>query len=88
MHIIEKPEGFELRDARSEKTNAADKWTPQDALYGANQRMGDKAESVTVIWRERNSNGGFSYHRSNSGPRGSTLELTVTALGIEMGWAR
>ena len=88
MHIVPKPDGYELRDKRSDKTKSASDWSPRDALYAASERMGENAESVTVIWREKTPDGAFAYHRSNAGPRGSTLDLTVTALGVEMGWTR
>ncbi len=88
LKLVPKPEGFELRDRRSSKTNAGSDWTPRDALYSASQDMTDAADAVTVIWREKLSDGRYVHHRSNAGPNGSTMDLTITALGTEMGWSK
>lgn len=83
MHLVPKPEGYDLRDKRSDKENDATKWGVRDALYSASECMTDKCDAVTVVWREEG-----RVYRRNAGPRGSTIELTVEALGVEMGWKR
>lgn len=88
LRLVPKPEGFELRDKRSDKTNAADLWTPSDAVYAASLEIKGNVDAVTVIWRELNNKGKYQYCRKTSGPKGSTVDLMVSALGIEMGWTR
>ena len=53
LRIIPKPEGFELRDRRSEKANDATAWLPEDALYDAQEAMRGKmkpASAMLVAW--------------------------------------
>ncbi len=60
MRIVPKPEGFELRDRRSEKTNDATAWLPEDALYDAQQAMDGKMKPTTamiVAWFYRDDEG-------------------------------
>lgn len=54
LRLVPKPEGYELRDKRSEKRNSAADWTPADALYDASQRIIDKQVSgLVAYWWER-----------------------------------
>jgi hypothetical protein len=88
LKLVPRPEGFELRDRRSDKSGQANDWTPRDALFDASEAIGDDAEAVTIVWRKPNGRGGFEYFRRNAGPKGASVDLTVTALGLEMGWTR
>ena len=52
--VIEKPEGYDLRDKRSEKTDDPRLWTGQDALYDASLYLNSHpGEQVLVIWWEK-----------------------------------
>lgn len=60
LRAIPKPEGFELRDKRSEKTNDAAAWLPEDALYDAQQAMmGEMKPSTAMVvaWFYRDAEG-------------------------------
>ena len=60
VRIVPKPEGFELRDRRSDKTNDATAWLPEDALYDAQQAMDGKMKPTTamiVAWFYRDDEG-------------------------------
>jgi len=53
LRAVPKPEGFDLRDRRSEKTNDATAWLPEDALYDAQQAMRGKMKptsAMVVAW--------------------------------------
>lgn len=53
MKPVPKPEGFEMRDKRSTKSNKASDWTPSDALYSASTRIaGKRVDDLVVYWWE------------------------------------
>jgi len=49
---MDKPEGFDLRDRRSDKTSSAKDWQPRDALYAAARDMPADAECSFVCWKD------------------------------------
>lgn len=61
LRVVPKPEGFELRDKRSDKSKDARDWTPADALYDASQRTeGKNVTDLVVYWWERDPKTGNS----------------------------
>lgn len=56
MHLVPKPEGFDIRDKRAEKSGKADEWTPQDAVYEASQRI-ENATQLVCLWWEKQPDG-------------------------------
>jgi hypothetical protein len=49
---LPKPEGFELREKRAEKSDDGSKWLPEDALYDASTAMQESppAGAMIVVW--------------------------------------
>jgi hypothetical protein len=53
VRLVPKPEGYEWRDKRSNKSNCPADWTPADALYDASQRIeGKQVTDLVVYWWE------------------------------------
>jgi hypothetical protein len=74
LKLIPKPEGFELRDKRSDKAADASLWEVGDALFNANETIAKmKADSVLICWRETH-------------PPGQITHLLMGTLGKLMGW--
>jgi len=54
LRLVEKPQGYELRDRRSNKTEDPSQWTPADAVYDASERIrGKEVTQLVVYWWER-----------------------------------
>lgn len=88
LKLVQKPEGFELRDKRSDKSGQGADWLPVDALYSVQQRLADKnCSALMVVWREVNPDGTTSTCTRYAGDRTTKLDLLITALGKTMGWA-
>lgn len=88
MKLIDKPEGFELRDRRSDKSNLGSEWTVQDALYDASQEMAkqDTTDAI-VVWRERVAEGKYLTHFRFAGQSDCNgPALLLGGLGKIMGW--
>lgn len=49
---MDKPDGFDFNNRRSDKSNSSSDWTPSDALYSAHEGMSKGAKAAIVIWRE------------------------------------
>lgn len=67
MSDIEKPEGYDLREKRANKSDDAKQWTPQDAIYNTAERI--KEQNVTqliVYWWERTPDGKELLHWTNA----------------------
>lgn len=67
---VEKPEGFDLRDARADKSHDAKDWTPADALYSASESQREKpAVTLVVAWTYRDAKGDLrlSYCNASKG---------------------
>lgn len=87
MKLIPRPEGFELRDKRSDKTGAGKDWEAADALYSAHQQMAERGcSSVVLIWTEPDPKGGANTVVRFAGETGAKVRLLIQAIGMEMGW--
>lgn len=54
---MEKPEGFDWRDRRSDKSRSAADWTPVDALFATYQKLaatppGEEPVCLFVAWKD------------------------------------
>ena len=87
LKLVPKPEGFELRDKRSDKSGRGCDWLPADAVYDASHMMslGD-CTAVVIVWMEKRPDGSQRVYRRYAGPPGDKLLLLIEALGKEMGW--
>lgn len=56
---MEKPEGFEFRDRRSDKTGRSSDWTPADAAYSASQCFNDATLAAIVVWLDEAADGTY-----------------------------
>lgn len=93
LKLVPKPEGFELRSKRSDKSNAVADWEPIDALYDAQQAMLSledpkmKVVSSAVIWFVETEEGALILRtRFASTSPHLIVRLVVAALGRVMGW--
>jgi hypothetical protein len=68
VKLIPKPEGYDLRDKRSDKSQASRDWNPQDCLYSASQAMTDETVACVVIWANRNAEGKYRVFMKTAGP--------------------
>lgn len=67
MTNVEKPDGFDLREKRSEKADDCRLWTPQDAIYDTSMRIkGMDVTQLVVYWWERLPNGIEVMHFTNA----------------------
>lgn len=88
MKLIPKPEGFELRDKRSDKTADASKWNTADALFDASNEMSKQdTDGVIVCWREQYKDGTSKIHYRCAGAEGTGIKLLISVLGRLMGWS-
>lgn len=71
--MIEKPEGFELRDKRSDKTDDSHHWTGRDALYSAAQQMAGDTRAAIIVWQHP---GGEIHFRKAGGAEWGALLAT------------
>ena len=73
LKVLPKPEGYDLRAARAEKSGSARDWLPEDALYDASKRIAENGAhgAVVVCWYEKNEEGlpVVKYTASQSDPR-------------------
>jgi hypothetical protein len=55
------PDGFELREARADKTSDGRKWMAEDALFSASEALTKDPPAVAFIvaWYTRGPNGGL-----------------------------
>jgi hypothetical protein len=47
---MDKPDGFDFRDRRSDKTGSAKDWTPADALYKTTLDLDADAGCLVIMW--------------------------------------
>lgn len=97
IKLVPKPEGFELRDKRSDKTGQGKDWTPADALYSAFERTsaeklepkGQRVSCIVTIWRlvDEKGNTDISYSYAGDADQNGPA-LIVAGLGSFMGWDR
>lgn len=89
MKLISKPEGFDLRDRRSDKTGKGSDWTVADAVYSAHKDItATKSDAVMVVWRQLNDDGSTTVRFSFSGPPDAGAALLLNAVGRYMSWQR
>lgn len=87
LKLIPMPEGFELRNRRSDKSGRGCDWLPADAVYDANHMMQQgNCIAVVVVWMEQNEDGSQRIYRRFAGEAGDKLRLLMEAIGKEMGW--
>lgn len=87
MKLVPKPEGFELRDKRSDKAADASKWSAADALFDASSEMAKQdTDCAIVCWREQYKDGTSKIDYRCSGAEGTGIKLLISALGRLMGW--
>lgn len=87
MKLVPKPEGFELRDKRSDKSNDGSLWSAQDALHGASQEMAKyEVMDALICWRELHKDSTTTVHYRHAGPTGTAPSLIMQAFGRMMGW--
>jgi len=62
LKSVPKPQGFDLRQARADKSDCASHWLPEDALYDASlaMRADDPVIAAAVIWYVRDKSGKLS----------------------------
>ena len=89
MKLITKPEGFDFRDKRSDKSRSGSDWEPRDVLYAVNERLKDKeVDAIIIIYRERSPEGNVCTKHVFAGPQDSGAQLIITGLGRFMGWEK
>lgn len=88
MKIVDKPEGFDLRDKRSDKSNKGAEWTPQDALFDASKTIATQdCSDIIVVWREKKENNLYQTHFRFAGAEDcNSPALLLGGLGKVMGW--
>lgn len=89
MKLVPKPEGFEWRDRRSDKSGMGKDWEPQDALYDVSQEIAKPdidCDAVLVIYRKRFENGSILTCTRFSGPNDSAASLLLNGMAKIMGW--
>lgn len=94
LKSIPKPEGFDLRNRRSEKSGRGSDWLPADALYDAQQEIlktsaeaGSEIDAVMVIYHTVDKEGiPYTGFRSAGDPM-IVPAMFLNALGKYMGWA-
>ena len=78
----EKPEGFDLRDRRSDKTKLSIDWAPADALYDAAQALKSQSckELVVIWWEETGPNKRNIHWRVATSSAAETTHLLYSML--------
>lgn len=85
LKLVPKPEGFDLRNARADKTNQAKDWQPADAIYWASQKASQvEMTQVMVVWWEKQADGteklNFSHSTQSAAERLLLLQSMVHAM--------
>lgn len=59
LKIVPEPQGFKLRDKRSDKSGSAQDWLPEDALHDASREIAKNGVDgpLVVMWYTNNPNG-------------------------------
>lgn len=89
LKLVPKPEGFELRDKRSDKSCRADQWTIQDALYDVSREVAkpdSNCDAVLIIFRKRSSEGAPITCFRYSGKEGQAASLLLNGMAKLMDW--
>lgn len=88
LKLVPKPEGYELRDRRSDKSTKACDWSVQDALYSVSQEV-STTEPVAILiqWYVKSQDGALIYRSRYAGDASqSRLNLLLEGLGNTMRW--
>lgn len=90
LRVVPKPEGFELREARSRKLQDGAKWEAMDVLHAASKQIADaggKVTSCVVVWSEecKEENSRDVMYRS-CGPADERKAILMNLFGRMMGW--
>lgn len=89
MKLIPKPEGFELRDKRADKSGDGADWQVGDAVYDAQQEINKvDCNAVLVIWQKVEADGTTSTNYRYAGKPGAGERLFINGLGKFMGWRK
>lgn len=69
MPDIPKPEGYDLRNKRSERSQNAKDWLPEDALYKASidMKIAQPADAMMIAWFYYNEDGVLTIHHKEWG---------------------
>lgn len=89
LKLVPKPEGFELRDKRSDKSGMGCDWAPQDALYAVSQEMlkpDVNCDAVLIIYRQKFPNGSKLTCTKFSGESDAAADLLLNGMAKMMGW--
>lgn len=89
LKLVPKPEGFELRDKRSDKSGMGCDWEVQDALYATSQEVAkpdSNVDAVLIIYRKRFAHGGTLTCTRFAGPADSCASMLLNGMAKLMGW--
>lgn len=65
--LVDKPEGFDLREKRAGKAKDGSLWTPEDALFDAAEQIKGKAvKQLLVCWVVEEEGGKLTFSYSQS----------------------
>lgn len=84
MKIVPKPEGFDLRDRRSSKSNDAKQWLGHDALFAASEVMPKDTKTCAVVWQEETPKGVNTVYRL-AGESNAVIAALTQALHDRLG---
>jgi hypothetical protein len=88
LKVLPKPEGFDLREKRAEKSESARDWLPEDALYDAATHIAEKgvAGALVICWYELSESGLpiAKYRCYNEDPRSSTALMADVEFQMQL----
>jgi hypothetical protein len=87
LKVLPKPEGYDLRAARAEKSESARDWLPQDALYDASKRIAESGVqgALVVCWYAKSETGlpVVKYCASQTDPRWAVALMADTQFEMQ-----
>lgn len=89
LKLVPKPEGFELRDKRSDKSNLGKDWGVQDALYDVSREVAkhdSNCDAVLIIFRKRSASGAPITCFRFAGDDGHAASLLLNGMARIMDW--
>lgn len=87
LKLVPKPEGYELRTRRSDKTRDANDWNAADVLYEASQEIdAERCRTLVIAWQTLEDDGTISTEYRSCGPQDGPLRTLLSVLGRFMGW--
>lgn len=88
LKMLPKPEGYDLRAARADRSGSARDWLPEDALYDAAKRIAEKGAhgAVVVCWYEQSEEGQpvVKYAAAHSDSRWALALLADTQFEMQL----